>query len=86
MPEISRFFGIIIRMYYDDHSPPHFHSYYQNYEASYDINSGKKMGVLPPRTDRIVSTWARQYRKELLNNWELIKREGRFNKIPGANK
>ena len=85
MPEISRFFGIVIRMYYDDHNPPHFHSYYQNYEATYDINSGKILrGALPPKIERIVLNWARQYKKELLTNWKLIKNEGRFEKVPGA--
>lgn len=41
MPEISRFFGIIIKMYYKDHSPPHFHAEYQEYKAEYDINTLK---------------------------------------------
>jgi hypothetical protein len=39
MPEISRFFGIIIRMYFGDHNPPHFHAIYQEYTAEYDIQT-----------------------------------------------
>ena len=87
MPEISRFFGVVVRMFYDDHNPPHFHCYYQNYEAVYDINTGKNLrGLLPPRIDRMVFDWAKENKNALLKNWNLMKEEARFEKIPGAQK
>ena len=87
MPEVSRFFGVVIRMFYDDHNPPHFHCYYQNYEAVYDIGTSRSVrGLLPPKIDRVVFDWAKKYRKELLKNWNLMKEEARFEKIPGAHK
>ena len=87
MPEISRFFGVVIRMFYDDHNPPHFHCYYQNYEATYDINTGRSVrGLLPPKIDRMVFDWAKENKHALLKNWILMKEEARFEKIPGAHK
>lgn len=50
MPEISRFYGIIIRMYFDDHAPPHFHAYYGEHEALIDLNTLAVLyGKLPAR-------------------------------------
>ena len=50
MPEICRFYGIIIRMYYDDHNPPHFHAVYGDDEASVNINTlAIFSGSLPAR-------------------------------------
>ena len=43
MPTISMFYGILIRMYYDDHNPAHFHAYYNNYEAIFDLNEIENM-------------------------------------------
>ena len=47
MPTISMFYGIIIRMYYDDHNPPHFHAYYGNNKAMFDFNSNLIQGTFP---------------------------------------
>jgi hypothetical protein len=73
MPEISRFYGIIIGMFYDEHRPPHFHVRYGEYEAVVRINElVVTKGSLPPRTLGLVIEWAAKHQKELLKNWEAI--------------
>ncbi len=70
MPIISVFFGIIIRMYHDDHAPPHFHASYQGFEALIRIQSGSVLaGKLPRKALRLVQEWAERHRDELLENW-----------------
>jgi len=70
MPEISRFYGIIIRMFYNDHNPPHFHAIYQDYEALIDISTFDIIkGELPKRALALVLEWAHAHKKELLDNW-----------------
>ena len=69
MPEISRFLGIVIRMYYADHSPPHFHAEYGEYEISVEIETGIVAGRFPPRALRSVMEWRSQHIPELLENW-----------------
>ena len=82
MPEISRFFGIVIYMYFNDHNPPHFHVQYEKYRAAIDINNlGIFEGSLPPKALSLVIEWASIHQKELLNNWESIKKIGEFDKI-----
>lgn len=74
MPEICRFYGIIIRMFFDDHSPPHFHAEYQDYEAVFDIHTLEIVrGDFPKRARLMVTEWALEHRKELLANWEKAK-------------
>jgi hypothetical protein len=77
MPEISRFYGIIIRMFYNDHSPPHFHVIYQEYEALVAIDTLKIMeGDLPKRAKTLAIEWAIEHRDELMDNWKkAIERE-----------
>ena len=71
MPEISRFYGIIIRMFYNDHSPPHFHAIYGNDEALIDIRTLDYVeGKLPKRARTLVTEWAIEHREELLTNWQ----------------
>lgn len=71
MPEISRFYGIIIRMFYNDHNPPHFHAIYGNDEALIDIQTLDYVeGSLPKRARVLVAEWALEHREELLANWE----------------
>ena len=71
MPEISRFYGIIIRMYFKDHNPPHFHAEYQEMQAEYSINSLEILaGKLPSRAHAMVLEWASQHKEELKKNWE----------------
>lgn len=74
MPEISRFFGIIIAMFFDDHNPPHFHARYGNYSVVVRIDDFAVMeGYLPPRALGLVMEWADIHKKELLLDWELAK-------------
>lgn len=70
MPEISRFYGIIIRMYYDEHPPPHFHVSYQGIEATVRIDTLQiAHGRLPVRAFSLVREWAVAHREELHQNW-----------------
>jgi hypothetical protein len=70
MPEISRFYGIVIRMNINDHPPPHFHAYYGEQEALVNIRTGAvHRGSLPPRAWRLVSEWFALHRAELQENW-----------------
>ena len=72
MPEISRFFGIVIRMNFGDHAPPHFHAYYGEHMASVAISTGFTLrGSLPPRVLGLVAEWSELNRAALLENWEL---------------
>jgi hypothetical protein len=70
MPEICRFYGIIIAMFFNDHAPPHFHARYGDYKASIRINDLTVIdGFLPPRALGFVIEWAFIHRKELAKNW-----------------
>jgi Domain of unknown function (DUF4160) len=72
MPEISRFFGIVIKMYYDDHLPPHFHATYSGHEAVISIHPIRvKEGELPKRALSLVLEWAALHQEELMENWRL---------------
>ncbi len=73
MPEISRFLGIVIAMYYRDHPPPHFHAHYGDYEATVEIDSGNVNGELPKRALAHVQEWRTLHRDELLNIWMLAR-------------
>jgi len=71
MPEISRFLGIIISMYFDEHNPPHFHVQYNEYRASMEIkNLNITVGSLPAKVRGLVEEWAELHRDELLSMWE----------------
>jgi hypothetical protein len=73
MPEISRFLGIIIRMYFDDHNPPHFHAFYQNYVASFEIRTGEIIeGRFPEKQKAFVKAWAFIHQQELKENWHAL--------------
>ncbi len=73
MPEISRFFGIAIRMYFLDHAPPHFHAYYAGTEAQLRIQPvGLLSGTLPPRALALVVEWATLHQPELHENWRRL--------------
>ena len=70
MPEISRFYGIRICMYFEDHVPPHFHAEYGDDEAMIEIPTGViHKGQLPSRAYRLVEEWAGLHRAELEENW-----------------
>jgi hypothetical protein len=70
MPQISRFFGVVIYMYFNDHAPPHFHAEYGEFEAVYTIETLEILrGKLPRRAHSMVLEWAALYRNELRKNW-----------------
>jgi hypothetical protein len=70
MPELSRFFGIVIAMYYDDHLPPHFHAVYASQRAEIGIDPvGLLRGRLSPRALALVTEWAALNQAELLAAW-----------------
>jgi len=70
MPEISRFFGIVIRMFYNDHEPAHFHAFYGEYEALIEIETLEVYrGELPRRALALVLEWAEVHRAELRSDW-----------------
>jgi hypothetical protein len=74
MPEISRFFGIVIRMYYNDHNPPHFHAIYGKSESLCGIDPVSEItGDLPGRAAAMVLEWARIHQDELRANWMLLR-------------
>ncbi len=82
MPEISRFFGITICMYFNDHNPPHFHVKYENFRAAIDIKSLSVIdGNLPPRVLAFAIEWASIHGDELMANWSEIIATGNFSKI-----
>jgi len=82
MPEISRFYGIIIKMYFDDHNPPHFHAIYGELETIININTlGIISGELTPRALGLVMEWASLHQNELLRNWEQSKNLEPLDKI-----
>lgn len=84
MPEISRFYGIIIAMYYRDHLPPHFHARYASFEAQVCIDPpGLIRGDLPPRALSMVIEWASLHQQELLANWERLRRMEPLSSIEG---
>ncbi len=71
MPEISRFFGIIISMYAKDHFPPHFHAKYGDHIGLFDIENGDLIeGSMPRRAIRLIQDWTELHKAELLENWE----------------
>ena len=74
MPEISRFLGIIITMYYNDHPPPHFHVRYNQQKAIIDIETLSILeGKLSPRILGLVIEWAALHQTELIQNWQLAR-------------
>jgi len=69
MPELSRFLGIVIYMYFRDHAPAHFHAEYGEFEIIVDIATGEVRGKFPPRAQRLVLEWYALHRSQLLENW-----------------
>jgi hypothetical protein len=78
VPEIARFLGIIVSMYFDEHDPPHIHVRYNEHRASMDIRSLNLIaGELPARVRGLVEEWVELHRDELLRMWET----GEFHKV-----
>jgi len=85
MPVISYFFGIYIRMYHNDHAPPHFHVEYQGHEAFVSIATGDVIdGELPKKARQLVKDWCLTHHSALLDNWQLAQQLQPLNRIPGA--
>ena len=79
MPEITRFYGIIIKLFFGDHPPPHFHAVYGDYNALFSIETLEMIeGDLPPRAKKLVIEWAATYQSDLLKIWETQE----FKKLP----
>ncbi|MBI5410475.1 MAG: DUF4160 domain-containing protein [Nitrospirae bacterium] len=82
MPELSRFFGIVIGLFYREHGRPHFHAVYGEFEAVLDIETGTVIsGELPRRALMLVREWYDLHERELLENWELAQRHQPLKRI-----
>ena len=81
MPEICHFYGIVIYMYIDDHNPPQFHVWYDDYQAEITIKEGIVCGEMPRRALRLVFEWLDLHRDELLENWERLSNSEAAKKI-----
>lgn len=81
MPEICRFYGIIIQMFFNDHNPPHFHVVYGDFKAVININDEVVEGFMPKRALKLVFEWMDLHKSELLANWELAQNGELPNKI-----
>ena len=84
MPTISLFYGIAIRMYYNDHAPPHFHAIYGGDEAIVEIGSGVIIGGgVPLRAEKLVAEWTELNRDRLMANWTSAREGNQMERIPG---
>jgi hypothetical protein len=82
MPEISRFFGLVVTMNYNDHAPPHFHVRYGSQKAIIDIdNLAVLRGQLSPRLLGLAVEWASLHRMELFADWDLARQQAELNRI-----
>jgi len=71
MPEIARFYGIVIKLFFGDHPPPHFHAVYGEYVGLFDINTLEMIeGDLPKRAKKLVIEWATKNQNGLLEMWD----------------
>jgi hypothetical protein len=79
MPEIARFYGIVIKVFFGDHPPPHFHAIYGEYNALVNIESLEIIeGDLPSRAEKLVLEWATLYQQDLVQMWNTQE----FRKLP----
>jgi Domain of unknown function (DUF4160) len=81
MPEISRFYGLIILMNFKDHNPPHFHVWYGDFKAIVTIVDGIVKGEMPQRALKMIFDWLEIHREELLIDWELAQKGDELLKI-----
>lgn len=73
MPEISRFMGMVIRMFYNDHEIPHIHVYSAGRYTKVDFNGKIVKGNLSPNKLTIIHNWIAQHKEELTSNWNKIR-------------
>ncbi|CAK0760570.1 DUF4160 domain-containing protein [Gammaproteobacteria bacterium] len=79
MPELTRFYGIIIKLFFGDHPPPHFHAVYGEYNAIFNIETLEMIeGDMPLRARKLVIEWAKEYQSDLQEIWV----EKKFKKLP----
>ena len=81
MPVISRFFGIIIFMYWRDHAPPHFHAKYAGEEVEIEIESGKVLGSMNKRALKMIQEWREANKSDLLGDWKLAEEQKELKQI-----
>ena len=82
MPEISRFFGIIIRMFYEEHNPPHLHAEYSGNKAIFDFKGNIIKGDLLSKTaTKLIREWIDLYQVELMKDWTLARKNEEMQKI-----
>ncbi len=81
MPEISRFYGLIILMNFKDHNPPHFHVWYGDFKAIVTIDDGIVKGEMPQRAIKMIFDWLEIHREELLLDWSLAQKGDELFKI-----
>lgn len=81
MPEISRFYGVIIYMYFKDHFPPHIHLRYGDYEAIIYLKDGVVVGEMPGKIVKMALKWMELNRIELLKTWKLAQKGESLPKI-----
>jgi len=82
MPEVSRFLGIVITMYFADHVPPHFHAKYGSDKAEITIRDFLILkGELPSRIFGLVVEWAKDHREELMEDWDLARQQSKLKRI-----
>jgi hypothetical protein len=81
MPEISRFFGVVIAIYYNDHAPPHFHAKYGRSEVTVRIEDGIVEGSFPRRALDLVLEWYSLHKAELIENWNLARERRPLHRI-----
>lgn len=85
MPIVSMFFGIVIKMHFRDHNPPHFHAEYQGREGQFAIATGKMIdGDFPKRAQKMIEVWAKEHRDELMDNWKRARAKETLFMIEGA--
>ena len=82
MPTISRFYGIVIFMNYNDHNPPHFHARYQDQEVTVAIQTGVVSGEMSRRALQMIFEWSERHQEELMRNWELARERKSLEQVP----
>ncbi len=84
MPIISIFYGIIVRLNYNDHNPPHIHVEYQGLKGIFEIKSAKLIaGEMPKNAQRLVTAWTKNNKAELLANWKRAENHEALIRIAG---
>ncbi|HAO20585.1 MAG: transcriptional regulator [Desulfobacteraceae bacterium IS3] len=82
MPHISMFFGIIIRMFHNEHPPPHFHAEYQGQKGLFDFRGDMLKGSFRSKTAlKLIKKWTLLHEEELIENWKNVEKGKQLDKI-----